>query len=94
MKRLELYFPGEESWTTYASYFREHWTDSALQLQLLKICGDRQDFASVIHFHMLEGSIVWMNSPIPALDHETPLNCLEDEILINRLKVCLMRFPC
>ena len=93
MELLEQYYKGEESWIDYSSIFGDDWTDSNTQLQLLNICNGKIDLAKVINYHLGEQSIKWMSSNIPDLDNLAPIECLEDDKLINRLKVSLIRFP-
>ena len=94
MGKLEQYFKGEESWIEYSNLFGEDWTNSDFQLKLLEKCNEKLDIAKVIFYHLQENSLKWMDSNVPALDNLTPLECLNDEKLINRLKECLHRFPC
>ena len=84
---------GEESWIKYSNSFNEFWTNTDFQLKLLQKCNGRLDIAKVIFFHLREDSLKWMNSSIPALGNLTPLKCLKDENLRNKLKTCLFRFP-
>lgn len=35
----------------------------------------------------------WFTSEIPALDDATPEQCIRDKTLVNRIRVCLMRYP-
>ena len=91
--KLEQYFEGEEIWIKYSSLFGDDWTNSELQIKLLRICNDHLDIAKVIFYELGEGSIKWMNSKVPALDNLSPVECLNNEDLIKRLKVCLHRFP-
>lgn len=94
MGKLEQYFEGEESWIKYSSMFDDDWTNSDVQLKLLEMCNGQLDIAKVIFYHLGKSSLKWMNSNVPALDNLSPLECLNDENLIKRLKVCLHRFPC
>ena len=93
MEKLEQFFEGEQSWEEYSKLFGEHWTNSNLQRQLLQLCHERMDLAKVIDYHLGKQSLEWMKLKVPALDYLTPLECLNDEALTKRLKVCLMRFP-
>ena len=93
MGKLEQYFKGEDSWIKYSNLFGEDWTNSNFQLKLLEKCNGKLDIAKVIFYHLGENSLKWMDSNVPALEDLTPLECLNDEKLINRLKECLHRFP-
>ena len=61
--------------------------------KIQKELNNQIDIGRVVHYHNLEYSIEWINSKIPALDNLTPLECMENNELTLRLKVCLMRFP-
>ncbi|WP_053978627.1 hypothetical protein [Mangrovimonas xylaniphaga] len=93
MKKLEQYFNDEESWKRYSSHFSLYWTNSDFETKLLGYLENRLDFAQVIHYHLGQNSIGWIYSKVPDLDELTPIECLQDEVLIKRLKVLLMRFP-
>jgi hypothetical protein len=93
MELLAQYYKGEDSWIEYSSLYADDWTDSNTPLQLLNICNGKIDLAKVISYHPGEQRIKWRNSNVPGLDNLVPIICLEDHKLINRLKVCLMRFP-
>jgi len=91
--KLEQYYKGDKNWIKHSNCFSEHWIDSDFQIKLLGYLDNRIDLAQVIFYHHKKNSISWLNSKVPALDNLTPLDCLNDEILTNRLKVCLMRSP-
>lgn len=93
MEKIEEYYK-EKRWTDYIKIFGDNWTNSQSQIQLLDLCKNKIDLAMIIDYHLDKQSLNWMKSNIPVLDNLTPLECLEDENLIKRLKVCLMRFPC
>ena len=35
----------------------------------------------------------WINTPIPALDELTPMECTKSDMLTTRLRTVLMRMP-
>ena len=94
MEELEKYFKGENDWIEYSKNFGDDWNESEFQKELLVMLGNKIDLAKVIYYHCTELSIKWINSKIPALDNLKPVECLKDDELTKRLKVCLMRFPC
>ena len=91
MIELEQYFKGQKKWKEYSSIFGDDWIDSDYQKLLLFKLDNRIDLAKVIYYHIRETSLDWLNKKIPALDELTPLQCLESEKTIDRLKACLMR---
>ncbi|WP_425077854.1 hypothetical protein [Psychroserpens sp. S379A] len=94
MEKLEKYFKGEKYWIEYSINFGDSWNESEFQKELLSQLDNKIDLAKVIYYHCAESSIKWINSKIPALDNIKPVECIKNDELIKRLKVCLMRFPC
>lgn len=82
----------EENWIRYAELFQDQWDATELQLELLETCNGNVELARVIHFHLADNCIDWMHRKIPALDDMKPVDCLETEDLLKKLKGCLMRF--
>lgn len=83
----------EESWLMYVSLFDNYWNKYEFQLELLAACNGHLDIAKVISYHLGDHSLKWMTSKVPALGDLTPLDCVNNDNLRDRLKVCLRRFP-
>lgn len=88
MTQLEKYFD-EKQWNevveTCLKYFKE-----PINLELLELIKDER-LALVIQANLAKQSKSWLNKKVPALDNLTPLECIKNEVLLKRLKVCLMR---
>ena len=88
---LEKYFDGEQSWLEFSELFDEIWENSQFQNELLVLLNGQIDLAKVIYYYNQKNSIDWLNKKVPALDGLSPMECISDETLTKRLKVCLMR---
>jgi len=69
------------------------WTLSDSQARLIDKLNGEKELAIVIWGEFKESAFNWITKKIPALDNISPMDCLNDENLINRLKVCLLRMP-
>ncbi len=93
MENLERYYTGDKNWFAFVKLYDELWENNKEQLELLTQLNNHLDLAKVIYGKFNTNAIKWINFHIPALDYLTPLNCLESEELIKRLRECLMRMP-
>ncbi|MBW1294978.1 hypothetical protein [Aquimarina litoralis] len=89
--KLEQYYDGDQNWLKFSELFNEIWENTKFQNELLELLNGKVDLARVIYYHNRENSIIWLNTKVPALDNLTPIECLNNDLYINRLKVCLMR---
>lgn len=92
---LENYFSGDESWRMFVDLYRETWDACDFQTELIEKLNMHIDIAIVIYGKMTQKNRIlsWINTAIPALDELSPIDCLETEILLTRLKTMLMRMP-
>lgn len=90
---LEEYYEGDSAFSNLANATGDSWKNSEIQLELLKLVNNDLDMAKIIYYTHTDLCLDWMNNKIPVLEYLTPLDCLKSEILIKRLKVCLMRSP-
>ncbi len=88
---LEQYYKGDKEWLNFVDHFEEKWNNTDEQIKLLRLLDQREDLAKVIYALTLNNSFSYVRTPIPALKDLTPLQCLQRDDLIKRLKVCLMR---
>ena len=88
---LEHFYKGDKEWLQFVKLFEEEWNSTDEQIKLLNLLEQRDDLAKVIYALALNNSFSYVRTPIPALNDLTPLQCLQREDLIKRLKVCLMR---
>ena len=73
--------------------FQGSWKGSHHQLDLLRQLNGQIDLAMVIDWLTNGGGLHWIQLPIPVLDDLKPLDCLNDDLLLKRLRTALMRFP-
>lgn len=92
MIELEKYY-NKKDWDNLVDLCRGNWTNSSLQVELLKTLNGMLDIAIVLWMTHKSASSNWIKSGIPALDNLRPIDCLKNEKLIKRLKVCLLRIP-
>lgn len=92
MHTLEKYFPGDEKWQRFANMFDEFISKQEVQDLAKKLNGDVK-LAAVIYGSVGSGCERWIASKVPALDDISPLECIGDPGLLNRLRTALMRMP-
>lgn len=93
MNTLEDYYRGEHAWRLFADSFAADWKLCGFKSELIVALGGREDLAKVVFAAVGDAALSWIASPIPALTNLTPLECLQSESLLRRLKVMLMRMP-
>ena len=94
MHRLDQYFDsdGSEAWDTLVNLAtKTYWTNSESQKLLEQTLNNHTDIAKVVYARFEEESLKWIHRKVPALDHLSPLACLETPELIKRLKEALCR---
>ena len=92
MIELEKYYKKDE-WENLVLLYNDKWIDSDFQIRLINTLNGNKDLAIVIWGEFKESAFNWIDKKIPALDNIKPIDCINDEKLINRLKVCLLRLP-
>lgn len=91
MDELEKYYPGDEAWNNYVLTFKKRWKECTFKQELLKQLKNADDIAIVMYGIGADTTMDWIATPIPALHNLTPIQCLESEQLIRRLKSMLIR---
>lgn len=93
MERLEDDYPGDADWQEYVELYEEDYLDNNAQALSSALDG-RLDMAVIIYGKrgLVEG-LWWITQSVPALDGLRPLDCLDDPMLIRRLRTALMRMP-
>jgi hypothetical protein len=92
MIELEKYF-SKSDWENLVSLYSEKSFDCEVQKEFVDTLQGNKDLAIVIWGNMNQSAYDWINKKIPALDNIKPKDCLNDETLLKRLKVCLLRMP-
>lgn len=87
---LEKYYDAN-LWEDYVKLYESFWTDSEYQKKLLESLKGKIDIAKVIYGILEEESYGWIEKEIPALGNIKPIDCIDNEILLNRLKTMLTR---
>jgi hypothetical protein len=88
---LEEYY-NDDLWKKYISLYSSFWNNTDYQLKLLDDLNNNIDLAMVIYGIFEDDSHIWINKKIPALGKElSPVNCLEKDYLLKRLKTLLTR---
>jgi len=93
MPALENYYSGDENWEALEELaLREH-KDVPKVAEISEKLGGNLGLACVIYGTIGVGAIEWLYRRIPVLDGIRPLDCVNDPILMRRLREALMRFP-
>lgn len=93
MERLEDDYPGDAAWQITVSLYEEDYLDNDAHT-LAQALGGHLDMAVIIRGKRgLEEGLWWIEQEVPALDNIRPLDCLDDPVLIKRLRSALMRMP-
>ena len=90
---LENFYSGDECWFEFAALFETQWAKCSFQRELLEKLGGAEDLAMVIYGTLLGTSMDWVEKEVPALEGLKPVDCLNSESGVRRLRTCLHRFP-
>jgi hypothetical protein len=85
---LEKYY-NENNWEKFSELCKDYHSNNTEKL-IEKLNMD-MELSKVIDKIVGESSVDWINRKIPALNNITPIECLKNRKLKNRLKVMLMR---
>ena len=88
--KLEQYYPGDDKWAHFTSLSADT-PDTMFTSRLVAILNGDIFLAKTIEGVVGDSSMEWIERKIPALDNLTPLNCIDNPMLYNRLKTVLMR---
>ena len=91
---LEDHFAGDSAFTALSEAAETTWVDFKSKDDLLALVNGDLEVSRVITFHIGENYKQWLNSRVPALNNETPINCLKSITGTKRVKECLLRIPC
>lgn len=91
MNNFERYFPGEAEWIKFAYSFKNEWGICPNEDEIIRHLNGNKDIAMVAFGINFETTLEWIDTKIPALNNLTPKECLNDSLLMNRLKSMLMR---
>ncbi|MEZ5007636.1 MAG: hypothetical protein R2753_05720 [Chitinophagales bacterium] len=88
---LENFYKGDEDWRNRVTVDSKLWTNSVSQIELLEKLDNHLDIAIVVNGKLGDSSLSWIDGEIPALENLKPVDCLQSESFMKRLKVCLSR---
>ena len=86
---LENYYCGDDAWENFAEICKNIETDNTKKL--LELLNNDVKLANVIEYRLSENSLSWITRNIPALNNLKPVDCINDDKLLKRLKECLLR---
>ncbi|PCE23492.1 hypothetical protein BWP39_27825 [Paraburkholderia acidicola] len=92
MSALENYYSGDEHWERFEALFFLH-KDVPEVREISKKLAGNVGLACVIYGTIGHRGAEWLDRKIPVLDDIRPLDCVNDPVLIKRLREALMRFP-
>lgn len=92
-QKIEQYYPGDEIWDEFVEVVSADWSRCGFQDDLVEKLDGRKRFAQAIYHLAGDRALYWINQPVPALDGLTPVECLANKKLRQRLKTLLLRSP-
>lgn len=93
MPALENYYSGDESWDELEELALKEHKDVPEVVEISERLGGNLGLACVIYGTIGSGAIDWLDRKVPVLDNIRPLDCVNDPVLIKRLREALTRFP-
>ncbi|GHU18520.1 hypothetical protein FACS189475_04140 [Betaproteobacteria bacterium] len=84
---LENYYD-DNTWSKFAECFKNIKTKNTKYL--LELFDNNIELVNVIEWRT-EDSLYWIKAKVPALNNLRPVDCIKDDDLLKRLKVCLLR---
>lgn len=88
---LENFYLGDKAFSEFSAAFNDQWSSFQHKEALLTLLGNDVELARPIAFKLGNEFEAWLKKRVPALDQDTPLECLKSKIGIQKLKTCLMR---
>ena len=86
-------FNVDDSLKKLARNYDDEWESCEFKQDLLEAMKNHLDIAIVIYGTLLEASMSWISSSVPALGGLTPIQCLSTPSGIERLKQTLLSLP-
>lgn len=93
MGDLEQFYSGDAAWSSFATLFVNDFSRCIYKDELKKALGGHEELAAVIYGSFGETALQWISQSVPALSGLSPLECLESEAGLKRLRTMLMRMP-
>jgi hypothetical protein len=86
---LENYYAGDAAWKKMAELCKGIKTRNTKEL--LNLLDNDINLVNVIEARVGESSLFWIKRKIPALNNLRPVDCINNDTLLKRLKECLLR---
>ena len=86
---IENYYINDEAWENFAKICKN--IETKHTKELLTLLNNDIKLVNVIEYRVLENSLDWITRNIPALNNLRPIDCVNDDNLLKRLKECLLR---
>ena len=86
---LENYYAGEDCWENLAKNYEN--IETMNTKELLNLLNNDIKLVNVIEGIVGNSSIMWIKRNIPALNNMKPIDCINNDFLLIRLKECLLR---
>lgn len=83
----------ENNFKNLARTYDNEWESCDFKQDLLEAVNNHLDIAIVIYGTLLDASMSWVSSSVPALDDLSPIQCMNSPTGIQKLKRVLLSFP-
>ncbi|RTL55458.1 MAG: DUF2384 domain-containing protein [Rhodocyclaceae bacterium] len=90
---LEDFCLGNEAFSKFSVVFCDEWEAFDSKDELLGLVKGDIELARPIASRVGKRYREWLLNAVPALDQQTPLECLSTATGIRKLKTCIMRMP-
>jgi len=83
----------DDSFKNLARTYDSEWETCTFKQDLLEAVNNNLDIAIVIYGTLLDASMSWVSSSVPALDDLSPIQCMNSSSGTQKLKQILLSFP-
>lgn len=83
----------DDSFRNLARTYDNEWESCDFKQELLEAMNNHRDIAIVIYGTLLDASLSWVSTSVPALDGLSPIQCMGTPSGIQKLKQALLSLP-
>jgi len=83
----------DDRFKNLARTYDTEWESCTFKQDLLDAVNNNLDIAIIIYGTLLDASMSWVSSSVPALDDLSPIQCMNSSSGIQKLKQVLLSFP-
>ena len=83
----------DDNFNNLARTYDTDWESCTFKQDLLKSLNNHLDIAIVIYGTLLDASMSWISTSVPALDDLSPIQCMNTPSGMKKLKQVLLSFP-